>query len=742
MNMDMRSRNESGTRIDRFVTREMNIVESAVDEMQLSDLIGTVIDSWKLVISIIFLMLLIGFLYISLAEPIYRADVLLQIEEKSKGISGLSELSELLQEESPVTAEFEILRSRMVLGAAVNNLKLDVIARPDNFPLVSLFIDREAERIQVGDFEVPVNYQGQDFNLVAGKDNHYVLYDPDGKLLFQGEVGKPAKVKIDDGDNIKLFVSELSSRPGSQFKLIKKAHFTAVNELKKSLEIAEQGKQSGILKMVLEGPSRKNITEILNEIANIYLRQSVERKSAEAEKTLVFLNKQLPILKEKVENAEAELNRYRLEKGSVDLTIETKTTLEKIVSVDALLTQLRRDREELIRQFTPEHPRIAAIDAQIADLNNELKKVDSKVKGLPGTQQEILRLTRNLEVSSALYTSLMNSAQELKIVKAGAVGNVRIVDYAAIPDEPVKPNKGLVVAIMLVLGGLLGVAVPLVRRSLRSAVEDPVIIEKKIGLPVLATIPYSHKQRKLKHSRRDIKPSKPRRLSEVVLAATDTGDIAVESLRSLRTSLYFTELKAKNNMLLVTSPGPNAGKSFLCMNLATVLADADKRVLVIDADLRKGRFHQLFGMQQRPGLSDLIAGNMDLNEVIHKTDINKLFVLTTGTIVLNPSELLMQKGFESILKKLSDIFDHIIIDSPPVLAVTDAAIIGRYAGSTLVVVRDRQSPLREIEETIKRLKHASVNLRGVVYNGIKSASSRYGYGKYYGYSYSYSDKKR
>jgi len=744
--MDMKIQKENKQHSNKLIENEMSGMNSAADEMQLNELIGTIVDSWRLIGGMVVLMLFIGVMYIAMVKPIYQADVLLQVEERSEGISGLAELSELLQEESPVTAEFEIIRSRLVLGSAVKNLKLDIIARPKHLPFVSFFIDPGTERIKVENFEVPHKYQGKPFKLIAGDDNKYMIFDQDENFLIQGEVGKPVQISMADDGDIKLFVSELSKKPGVHYELIIKPKITAINQLKGSLHISEQGKQSGILRMSLEGTSRGRITAILNEVANLYLRQSVERKSAEAEKTLLFLEKQLPMLKGKMESAEAALNNYRLQKGSVDLPLETQSTLEKIVTVDAQLTQLRSDREELIRQFTPEHPRIASIDAQILNLNRELRKVDVKVKGLPGTQQEILRLTRDLEVSSTLYTSLMNSAQELKVVKAGAVGNVRIVDYAMMPDRPVKPKKKMVIALMLVLGGLLGVGIALIRKSLLGAVEDPEIIEKKLGLPVFATIPHSSKQRKLNHFLRHLKDNnkdhKHRSLKQALLAVADSDDLAIESLRSLRTSLYFSKLNEKNNILLVTSPGPGAGKSFLCMNLAAVMADAGKRILVIDADLRKGRIHQLLGMQRSQGLSDIIAGEINFTDVIHKTDINNLFVLTVGTITLNPSELLMQQKFKYILEKISENFEYIIIDSPPVLAVTDATIIGSYAGATLLVVRDGQSPLREIEQSIKRLRQTNVNLRGVVYNGMKNTSSRYGYGKYYGYSYSYSDKKK
>jgi len=740
------------------ISMNTNPVLSSVHEIPLSELLTTIIKSWRLIAATILLSLLGGIFYVKAVSPVYRTDVLLQIEQKQQGIGALADLSQLLQEEAPVSAEFEILRSRMVLGSAVDNLKLNIETRPIYLPLLGSFIALQhtseniakpwlgmkkyawgGERIKVDSFDLPDEYLNVVFTLVAGRDGEYELYQDKNALITKGEVGDPVNISLAEGGTMTLFVSELKGRVGTQFELVKKPHLSAIAELKENLKITELGKQSGILQLSLEGTDRGRIATVLNEIANIYLRQSVERKSAEAEKTLEFLEKQLPLIKEKMEDAEAALNSYRLRKGSVDLPLETQATLEKIVSIDSQLSQLKRDREELIRRFTPQHPRIAALDAQIGTLNAELKEVDLKVKGLPNTQQEILRLTRDADVSRSLYTTLANSAQELKVVKAGAIGNVRIVDYAVKPIYPVKPNKGVVFALTFVLGTLLGVALALIRKSLNAAVQDPEIIERKLGLPVYATIPYSRQQKELKGNSEQL-AERP-----AVLAVTSPQDWAIESIRSLRTSLYFSQLNFKNNVLSMTSPSPDEGKSFVCLNLAAVLAGADKRVLVIDADLRKGRLHECFGMSDEiDGLSDVIANveasDTEFSQVIRKTGINNLDLIPAGTKPSNPSELLLHSKFALALEIFAGDYDHVIIDSPPILAATDAAIIGNLAGATLLVVKDAQNPLREIATSVKQLKQAGVNLRGVVYNGVKISNSRYGQGKYY--AYYYSNKKK
>jgi len=720
---------------DSFSVPSTNYMSTSLQGNQLGDLIDTIIESWKLITVIVLLLFFTGLIYVVLARPIYRADVLLQIEENSRGIGMLTELTELMQDESPVNAEFEIIKSRMVIGAVVDNLNLDINAQPNYSSILGALYKRKKERIQVENFKVPSTYIGMHFELEAGEGGSYDFFSPDGKFLMQGKVGELVTVPLVHDEKITLFVSELRGESGTRFTLVKKAWLSALNDLKESIKVTEKGRQSGILQMSMEGLDRGKITIILNEISNIYLRQSVERKSAEAEKTLQFLEKQLPILKNKMENAEAALNNYRLQKGSVDLPMETQSTLEKIVSIDAQLTQFRSDREELIRQFTPEHPRIASLDAQIVNLNRELKKVDTRVKSLPETQQEILRLTRDMEVSSSLYTELMNSAQELKIVKAGAVGNVRIIDYAVTPNKSVKPRRTLVLAASLFFGLSFGVIVAFIRKALQRVVQDPGLIEKNLHLPVYASVPHSRKQRELdRHKKKDAVTK------SFVLAAVDTEDLAIESLRSLRTSLYFAKLNAANNITSITSSCPESGKSFISVNLAAVMAAIDKRVLVVDADLRKGRVHQFFGVERELGLSDIIARDIELDKVIHKTKINNLDIISAGTIPPNPSELLLNNKFSTILKVLSTKYNHVIIDTPPVLAVSDSTIISRLAGVTLLVVRDGQSSLQEIEQSMKRLTQAGVNLCGVVYNNIQ-ASGRYGYNKHYQYAYSYSHKK-
>ncbi len=698
------------------------------EEFDFNALISVLIESWLLVLSIVFVTVMGGIIYAVTAKPVYEADAVLQVERTAKGISALTDISRFFEEQSEIVSEFEIIGSRTVLGQVVDNLKLYINAYPQG-----LFSDGQS--IGVETFAVPDSYLDKPFTLISEKQGQYRLLDPENTIILEGVPGEPMEAQLPEGGKIRIFVSDLQAEPGDKFLISHGSRLDVINNLRAQLGLEERGTDSGIIRISLEGTDAQKIADIINEITSIYVRQNVERKSAETGKTLGFLEKQLPKLREDMENAEAALNSYRFKQGSIDLPLETQSLLQQAVAIEAQLSELRRTRESLIKRFTEEHPRIQALDAQIDNLTEELSKVEETTKTLPNTQQEILRLTRTAEVASELYTTLLNNAQELKVVKAGTVGNVRIIDPAVTANKPVRPKKKFIVAMSFVLGLLLAIAAAVVRKRMQAGVEDPEVVERQLGLPVYATIPVSRKQRELN------KRGRNRGDATLVLAAVEPEDLAVESVRSLRTSLHFAQLDAKNNIIMITSPSPGAGKTFVTANLATILADAGKRVLIVDADLRRGRMHTLFGLSRESGLSELIAGTCDEKSVVQATGIENLDAISTGKRPPNPAELLLHENFARFIQQISSSYDYVVIDTPPVLAVTDSAIVGRLAGATLMVLKDGQHPLREIEQSIKRLKLAGVNLRGAVFNAISRVSAKHGFGRYYGYSYSYSGKK-
>jgi len=730
------------------------------DEINLGELFGVLLEGKWLILAITLCVFGLGVAKALIDSPIYQADGLLQIKENSKPMPGLESLTGFMNNDTPVMAEIELLKSRMILGKVIENLNLNLKAAPSYFPLAGEAIARYfanrnqdtlaspvfdlshyawgGEIIQVDSFSVPAHLEDKIFILQAGETGTFKLLFDD-QLILEGEVGKPANVMLESHEQpISIFIPILKSRPGTHFTVMRISQNQALKSLRESITVTEKGKGTGILSLTVESFSPQVAVQILNEIANIYLQQNVEEKSAESQKTLTFLEQQLPAIKEQLDTATDALNEYRKRKGSVDLDIETRNMLGSTVTLKTETTLLQQKRDELRQRFTESHPQIIAIDKQIARLQGQMNAFDRQIGSLPETQQVVLRLSRDVQVNTELYTTMLNSMQTLRVAKAGTVGNVRIVDYAVLPTEPVKPKKILIVAIALILGLMLGIITVFVRRMLHQGIEDPDLIEKLLNTPVYATVPHSRDQQTT--SSRLNKKHASQYPQANILALTNKEDLAIESLRSLRTTLHFAFLEAKNNIIMITGPSPAIGKSFIAVNLAAVMAEAGKKILLIDGDMRRGSAHQMIGTSRENGLSELIMGAIEIETAIRKTPHPNLNFIPAGAIPSNPSELLLHERFGLLLANISQRYDLVIMDSPPILAVTDAAIIGRLSSVTLMVVKAGQHPARELEQSAKKLVQAGVNLKGIVFNDIPESSSRAGYGNYV-YQYTYKSGK-
>jgi len=661
--------------------------------------------------------------YALLATPTYRSDVLVQVEEK-KGALGLGELGDMFGEATPADTEIEILRSRSLVGAVVDELRLAIVAEPRRFPVLGEAVARRWKGAAPRPAPlglVAFGWGGEGIavdrltglepadalTLVAGEGGRYELRGEDGATLVSGMVGAAAS-----GHGVELFVSELIARPGTEFTVQAPLREEVVAALQKTLRIAEKGKKTGVLQLSLEGEDRREIAAVLDTLSRHYLRQNVERRSAEAEKTLEFLDAQLPELRGKVDAAEVELEAYRSKEGTIDVTMATQAALDRTVEVEKGLSQLQLQWAALRQRFTDSHPSIAAVKGQMVKLEAEKARIEALIRQLPEAELESARRLRDVKVSNELYLLLLNKAQELKIVKEGTIGNVRILDAAIVPSKPVAPKKAMVVALSLLLGLGLGVAVAFARKALDHGVEDPEAIERSFGVGVHASVPFTVAQAAGDRAGR-------RGAAIPVLATVAPDDIAVESLRSLRTSLQFALLEARNNVVAIGGPAPGVGKSFVASNLACLVGEAGKRVVVVDADLRRGHLHRYYGGEREGGLSEVIGGQLSLQDALRPACPRNVQFLSTGAIPPNAAELLASERFQRVLSELSSSFDLVLLDLPPILAVTDAAIVGRLAGVNLLVLRSGRHPLREIAAALRALGRSGIRVHGFVLNGVQ-----------------------
>ncbi|WP_017217114.1 polysaccharide biosynthesis tyrosine autokinase [Pseudoalteromonas sp. NJ631] len=724
-------------------------------EIDLIALFGALLDAKWFITSVTALFMLLGVAYAIFSTPIYQATAMVQVEEKGGSVPGFDDMASMFESTSEAVTEIELLKSRSVVGEAVDTLQLDVVIEPKLFPLFgnrafrnfvalsegevaepSLGAESYAwggEKVEIHRFRVPKSAEELEFTLKAQSQEGFSLYDEDGEEVLSGKVGQEVK-----SGEFELVIKTLVARPETEFSIVKRNRLQTILDLQKEISASEKGKDSGIINLALQDKSPEYAEKVLDKVASIYVRRNVERNSAEAQQSLEFLEVQLPEVKRSLERAEKAFNDYQIRQESIDISLETQGVLEQIVALETKLQELELKRLELGRKFKREHPSYRGVVEQIDTVKQQRNELTGEVQGLPETQRELLRLKRDVEVNNEIYTLLLGKTQELDIVRAGTVGNVRIVDYAEVnTTEPVKPKKALIVVVATLLGGMLAVAIVLVQKAMHKGIEDPAEIEA-LGLPVYASVPFSEYQVKLTGfaKARQGKTAK----AKSILAIDNPADLSVEALRSLRTSLHFAMLEAKNNVIAISGPSPGVGKSFITVNLATVLAQSGKKVLVIDGDMRKGYLQTQFGMKWDNGLSDYLSGRLNLSETIKNTQLVGLDVMTRGQIPPNPSELLMHQNFTKLVEEVSSIYDLVIIDTPPILAVTDPAIVSAHAGTTLLVTRFGQNHAKELEITRNRFEQNGIDVKGVVFNGVvRKSMNAYGYYGYYNYEYK-SDK--
>ncbi|WP_460120374.1 polysaccharide biosynthesis tyrosine autokinase [Pseudomonas sp. H3_G09] len=725
------------------------------DSIDLLGIFGSLIDQKWLIGALTGAFMVTGVAYAVLATPVYLANALVQVEPKKNDMLGFSDLNSMLGGQSPSVTEIGIIKSRAVIGKTVDDLRLDIDVTPNTFPLIGGFLSRRyrgdsetsvapprfgltsyawgGERLEFNRLQLPKDLLGKKLTLIAGEQQRFELFDENDNLLAEGVAGEAFA-----NDGVEGQIAQLAANPGTRFQVVRNPRIVTIQGYQDALDISEQGKESGIIRLALASSDAAEAVKILNKIASLYVEQNVRRTSAEAAQSLAFLQSQLPQVKRDLAKASDALNAYQTHGKTVNISLETQSVLGQSVALETRISELKMQQAELDRKFTKQHPAYRALMTQIGELTQQQKSLEGKVQDLPATQQELLNLTRDVEVASQIYTQLLNKSQELDIVRAGAVGNVRLIDSADVDlTNPIKPKKPLIVLIATLLGAFVGVALVLLRKSLSRGLEGPEGIEQ-LGLPVYASIPYSALQEEEdnKKGRARDGVDKPAYL----LALRNPTDLSIESIRSLRTCLHFAGLDSTNNRIMISGPSPQVGKTFVSSNLAAVMALSGQRVVLIDADMRKGHLHKTLNTPISNGLSDLLVKRCTLEQAINKVEVDNLHFISRGQVPPNPSELLMHANFRELLAELSERYDLVIIDTPPLLAVTDAAIVGREAGISLIVTRFGVNPAKEIELTIRRFAQNGIELKGAVFNGVeKRAASYYGGTGYYNYEYA-SDK--
>ncbi len=755
-------------------------IEKDDDEIDLMALLFVLLRGWKIVLFFALLGLAIGVLYSRYVNPTFKSDALIQIEDNASGISALgSDISELVgSEASKAQTEAELIRSRMILEPVVTLLNLRIKLADPNISAIDkiksasidsqlntpegVSLESEKGRAQVSQFEVPRAYFNRAFTLTQSETG-FVLND--GFDDFEGQIGKAHRFSSNEGQ-IYITVNELpdESYPITISQRSVKATTDSINS---ALSVVEQGSQTGIIELSMTGENQQQVTRVLNEIVLSYTDQNQSRGTEETTKTLAFMDTQIPLLREKLEASEAVFNEFRQENGTIDVGQEAQLLLAENSQIDTQLNELKLKKADLTTYYTDEHPLVVQIDEQLQVLDNRKQEIDATIAELPEIQREFLKLSQDTEINREIYLTLLKNYEQLKIVKAGQIGFARIIDLPISTYNAIAPKKLQIMVLALLLGAMLGTMLVLLKNLLRNVVKDPDRLETKTGIPVIATIPRSPLLSRI---------SKNKQAGNRLLAHVDHNSLSYEAIKSLRTSLLFSMPKApktlnasegahdsdaallsqRGKVILITGESPDVGKSFITANLSEVLSQLNKKVLVIDADMRLGELHKMFNLSQDQGLADYLTegssrlvkinttalasttNDLDIESFIRQTGMEDIDFMPRGRHPHNPASLLMSERFVQLMTTLKRQYDYIVIDSTPILAASDAIILSQYVDKVLLVARYDKSIEGQVTYAVKQMNKANVQVDGIILNDVQQGlMDKYSYH----YHYTYGDNK-
>lgn len=709
-------------------------IDNVQDELDFRSMLYEFFEHKFFILVVTGIIFSLGVLYALKKTPQYQANALIHVENHEQAnlgfLSSIAQFSPGMSAPTdPASVQTALIKSRFILEPVIKELQLDLSVKPYHFPLLGwLFSNDSQEKIKVAEYRIPSKYNNKKLNLVFDKPDHFSLSFK-GILLLAGDVGP--EVKSADGQFL-LRINKIMDLPvGSKYILTKYSDINIVNSLILGLKVVDLGysstdrQKTGVLQISLLDPNPERLIKILNKIVDVVIAEDAKRKSFDAEKMLLFLNQQMPLVKASLDEAETKLNLYRAKSGKVDVRFQMQSILKQLADLDKQISTLRMNKIALLQQVTNEHPYVVEINFKLKALNEIKTELENELKELPASDQVVIEMMRDVKVKNALYLEILNKIQDMQITKAGALSDVKALSLAVKPDEAIASGKGFVIFFSLIFGLITGCVLVLVRKALLQRISEPHWIEKKFDIVNIAILPFSNEQKVNENDKH-----------KTLLAIKNPADLTIESLRSLRTSLQVLLFGASNNIVAITGISPGIGKSFISSNFAYLMADVGKRVLLIDGDIRRGVLQKQFQVSRTPGLTDILNGTATVEQSLHKTMHGNLTFLSTGECLAKSSELLMSDRLKDLLASFSAQFDLIIIDTAPILAVTDAAIFCSLSGTNLLVAGCNLHQAKEIELAIKKFNNVNVKLHGYIFNYLKPESKIYGKSQF-NYHYEY-----
>jgi tyrosine-protein kinase Etk/Wzc len=757
------------------VTHKNGIVEERANPIR--ELLVKYLPFWPLFLTLVVIFGLLSWLYLHFAVPVYQTSATILVKDEKKGVddANLMEQLDLFGSKKFVENEIEVIQSRQLMREVVKNLSLYAPVTCEQ-PVFS----------KPGYVVSPVMILAKTPDTLAEEDKVYFSFDNAKRQVTIGNKKYPINQWINDGANVIKFIPNPNYQAPEENRPL---YFSIVgvkvitDEILQGLKVTQATKLASVIDLKVKDPIPKRGEDILNNLISEYNKASISDKNALAYNTLKFINERLTLVVSQLDSMELGIQQYKTKQGIVDVSAQGQLYLtnvglsdqklseinvqlavmdqvEKYVQSksnepgivpstfglnDPLLVELLSKLYDLemqyngLRKTTAENnPMISSIreaiekikpsileniknqrrnlEAGKTDLTRTNNQYSSVLNGLPQKERGLISISRQQTIENGIYSFLLQKKEETALSYNSAIADTRIVDDAQSSIRPVSP-KALLVFILGVFAAIgIGAGLVAVREVLNQNILFRSEIESYTEVPVIGEVMYETSGNSL-------------------IIQEGRRSYISEQLRQLRTSLTYIGIKNRKKKLLITSSCGSEGKSFISANLGISLALTNKKVVLLELDLRKPALSKLFNIDQAIGITHYLVEEKDADEIILPLDINKnLFIIPSGATPPNPSELLLNGKLEELLKYLETIFDYIIIDSPPISPVTDAYILSPLCDATLFVIRHGVTPKNFIKMLDDNIRIHALKNMAIIFNGVKSRGlGVYGYG--YGYTH-------
>ena len=764
------------------------------DEIDLKDLFKTVMK-YKYIIAFFAIIFALASAIFAYTKPsIYSSFATIELQEDSNKWSPDDALKQAFSGGSVnVENQIEILKSKSLADRALKDLNLKT-----RYFTVKNYRTKEYYNNSpfiVIDKILDDTIYGTTFNLTPVDEESFRLeIKPISKFSKRGVLALTGVQPLEDyelitydkvhkyGEDIvsqwfTLNITKLSSLENEEYSFAFVHPSIASDVYLSDLSVSQVSELSSILRVSIEDNVSLRASDLLNSLFKAYLEQEVERKSEVANLSLDFIDNQLEEINKKLKTSETDLESYKEINDVISLSDKAKTVSTQLVEYESKIQELNIEenilnnlfqyisnnqnlaglsvgsitfadpalailikslheqasqKEALLLDYTELHPEvkkfsqtIATLRRQIvASLKNNLKQLEQRKKSLndliykyqksietlPKQERELTRLTRHFSVNEKVYSYLLEKRAETAILKSSTISNARILDIALNFSKPIKPKRVLIVLVGLILGVIVGLAYAFLREFFNNTIKNTEEIEKYSSIPIYGVIPFNKNKKTL--------------------------SVFSEAFRSIRTNLQFLPQNESSRIISVTSSVSGEGKTTIVAKLGEIISQTNKKVIVLDLDLRKASVHKEFDLPNNIGMSNYLTGQNSLTEVIKKTSNDFVDVITTGPLPPNPSELILNENMKNILDELKKSYDYILIDTPPVGLVTDALILMNYSDITFTIVRANYTRKEFIKNLDRLAKEHSHNHVGMILNGVEIGDKYgYGYGVSYGYGY-------